>query len=74
MPKAEWGASMLYELPAAELAELKCAIAASPIVSGPSWLEMRLNDWQNTRFSADVDTVILEWLVSQRPTRETALS
>ena len=33
---------MLYELPAAELDELKSAIAASPIVSGPSWLEMRL--------------------------------
>ena len=65
---------MVYELPAAELDELKSAIAASPIVSGPSWLEMRLSDWQNTRLSADVDTVILEWLVSQRPTRETALS
>jgi hypothetical protein len=74
MPEAEWGASMLYELPAAELDELKSAIAASPIVSGPSWLEMRLSDWQNTRLSADVDTVILEWLVSHRPTRETALS
>jgi hypothetical protein len=35
---------------------------------------MRLSDWQNTRLSADVDTVILEWLVSHRPTRQTALS
>jgi hypothetical protein len=64
---------MLYELPA-DLEELKRAVAASPIVSGPSWLEMRLADWENTRRSADVDTVVLAWLVSQRPTRETALS
>ena len=64
---------MLYELPA-DLDELKRAIAASPIVSGPSWLEMRLSDWENTRHSADVDKVILEWLVSQRPSRETTLS
>jgi len=64
---------MLYELPA-DLDELKRAIAASPIVSGPSWLEMRLNDWENTRRSADVDKVILEWLVSHRPSRETTLS
>jgi hypothetical protein len=65
---------MLYELPAAELEELKRAIAASPIVTGPSWLELRLADWENTRHAADVDTVILAWLVSQRPNRETALS
>jgi hypothetical protein len=73
MPEAEWSASMLYELQA-DLDELKRAIAASPIVSGPSWLEMRLSDWQNTRHAADVDKVILEWLVSHRPTRETPLS
>ena len=65
---------MLYELPAAELEELKRAIAASPIVSGPSWLEQRLADWENTRHSADVDTVILAWLASHRSNRETALS
>jgi hypothetical protein len=65
---------MLYELPAAELEELKSAIAASPIVSGPSWLERRLSDWENTRRSADVDAVILAWLASHRPTRDTALS
>ena len=65
---------MLYELPAAELEELKRAIAASPIVSGPSWLELRLADWENTRHAADVDTVILAWLVSHRPSRETTLS
>jgi hypothetical protein len=64
---------MLYELPA-DLEELKRAVAASPIVSGPSWLEMRLADWENTRRSADVDAVVLAWLVSHRPTRETALS
>ena len=64
---------MLYELPA-DLEELKRAVAASPIVSGPSWLEMRLSDWENTRLSADVDTVILEWLVSHRTARETTLS
>ena len=64
---------MLYELPA-DLEELKRAVAASPIVSGPSWLETRLSDWQNTRLSADVDTVILAWLVSHRPTRDAALS
>jgi len=64
---------MLYELPA-DLDELKRAVAASPIVSGPSWLERRLSDWENTRHSADVDMVILEWLVSQRPSRDTALS
>jgi hypothetical protein len=74
MPDAEWSASMLYELPAAELDDLRDAIAASPIVSGPSWLEMRLSDWENTRLSADVDTVILEWLVSHRTARETTLS
>jgi hypothetical protein len=65
---------MLYELPAAELEELKRAIAVSPIVSGPSWLEQRLADWENTRHSADVDTVILAWLASHRSSRETALS
>ena len=65
---------MLYELPAAELEELKRAIAASPIVSGPSWLELRLADWENTRQAADVDTVILAWLVSHRPSQETTLS
>jgi hypothetical protein len=64
---------MLYELPA-DLEELKRAVAASPIVSGPPWLELRLADWENTRHSADVDTVILAWLVSHRPSRETALS
>jgi hypothetical protein len=64
---------MLYELPA-DLEELKRAVAASPIVSGPSWLEMRLSDWENTRRSADVDTVVLAWLVSHRPTRDNALS
>jgi hypothetical protein len=73
MPEAEWSASMLYELPA-DLDELRRAIAASPIVSGPSWLERRLSDWENTRHAADVDTVILEWLVSHRMTRNTALS
>jgi hypothetical protein len=73
MPEAEWSASMLYELPA-DLDELKRAVAASPIVSGPSWLEMRLSDWENTRRSDDVDTVVLAWLASQRTTRETALS
>jgi len=65
---------MLYELPAAELEELKRAIAASPIVSGASWLEQRLADWENTRHSADVDTVILAWLASHRSNREAALS
>jgi hypothetical protein len=65
---------MLYELPAAELEEFKRAIAASPIVSGPSWLEQRLADWENTRHAADVDTVILAWLASHQPSRETALS
>jgi hypothetical protein len=64
---------MLYELPA-DLEELKRAVAASPIVSGPSWLEMRLSDWENTRRSADVDTVVLAWLVSHRPVRDNALS
>ena len=64
---------MLYELPA-DLEELKRAVAASPIVSGPSWLEMRLSDWENTRRSADVDVVVLAWLASHRPTRETTLS
>ena len=64
---------MLYELPA-DLEELKRAVAASPIVSGPSWLEMRLSDWENTRRSPDVDAVVLAWLASHRPTRETALS
>jgi len=73
MPEAEWSASMLYELPA-DLDELKRAVAASPIVSGPSWLEMRLSDWENTRRSDDVDTVILAWLASHRTTRDTALS
>jgi hypothetical protein len=64
---------MLYELPA-DLEELKRAVAASQIVSGPSWLELRLADWENTRHSADVDTVILAWLVSHRPSREAPLS
>jgi len=64
---------MLYELPA-DLEELKRAVAASPIVTGPSWLELRLADWENTRHAADVDTVILEWLVSHRPSQETTLS
>jgi hypothetical protein len=59
---------------AVRVEELKRAIAASPIVTGPSWLELRLADWENTRHAADVDTVILAWLVSQRPNRETALS
>jgi hypothetical protein len=73
MPEAEWSASMLYELPA-DLDELKRAVAASPIVSGPSWLEMRLSDWENTRRSDDVDAVILAWLASHRTIRDTALS
>jgi hypothetical protein len=64
---------MLYELPA-DLDELKRAVAASPIVSGPSWLEMRLSDWENTRRSDDVDAVILAWLASHRTIRDTALS
>jgi hypothetical protein len=64
---------MLYELPA-DLEELKRAVAASPIVSGPSWLEMRLSDWENTRRSDDVDTVILAWLASHRTTQDTARS
>jgi hypothetical protein len=64
---------MLYELPA-DLEELKRAVAGSPIVSGPSWLELRLADWENTRRSPDVDTVILAWLASHRPSQETALS
>jgi hypothetical protein len=64
---------MLYELPA-DLEELKRAIAASPIVTGPSWLELRLADWENTRRSADVDAVVLAWLVSHRTSQETALS
>ena len=64
---------MLYELPA-DLEELKRAVAASQIVSGPSWLEARLADWENTRHAADVDTVVLAWLVSHRPTQETTLS
>jgi len=59
MPEAEWGASMLYELPAADLNELEHAIVNSPIVAEPSWLEARLADWQNTRVSPDVDAVIL---------------
>ena len=69
---------MLYELPApdpvAELEEIKRAIAASPIVSGPSWLELRLADWENTRHSADVDTVVLAWLASHRSGPGTTLS
>jgi hypothetical protein len=73
MPEAEWSASMLYELPA-DLEKLKRAVAASPILSGPSWLEMRLSDWENTRHSDDVDTVILAWLASHRATRDTALT
>jgi hypothetical protein len=73
MPEAEWSASMLYELPA-DLDELKRAVAASPIVSGPSWLEMRPSDWENTRRSDDVDAVILAWLASHRTIRDTALS
>jgi hypothetical protein len=64
---------MLYELPT-DLEELKRAIAASPIVTGPSWLELRLADWENTRRSADVDEVVLAWLVGHRTSRETALS
>ena len=64
---------MLYELPA-DLEELKRAIAASPIVTGPSWLELRLADWENTRRSADVDAVVLAWLVGHRTSRETELS
>ncbi len=69
---------MLYELPAADpvadLEEIERAIAASPIVAGPSWLELRLADWENTRRSADVDAVVLAWLVGHRTSRETALS
>jgi hypothetical protein len=64
---------MLYELPA-DLEELKRAVAASPIISGPSWLEMRMSDWENTRRSPDVDLVVLAWLASHRTTRDTALS
>jgi len=64
---------MLYELPA-DLEELKRAIAVSPIVTGPSWLELRLADWENTRRSADVDAVVLAWLVGHRTSQETALS
>jgi hypothetical protein len=69
---------MLYELPAADpvadLEEIERAIAASPIVTGPSWLELRLADWENTRRSADVDAVVLAWLVGHRTSRETELS
>jgi len=64
---------MVYELPA-DLEELKRAVAASQIVSGPSWLEMRLSDWENTRRSDDVDAVVLAWLASHRTTRDTTLS
>jgi hypothetical protein len=65
---------MLYVLRAADLDQIKQAIAASPIVTGQSWLEARLNDWENTRRSPDVDQVILAWLASQRAERQAALS
>jgi hypothetical protein len=64
----------MYELPAADLNELGSAIANSPIVPEPSWLEVRLADWQNTRNSADVDAVILAWLASHRVVNRAALS
>jgi hypothetical protein len=64
---------MQYELPVADLDEIRQAIATSPIVTGPSWLEARLADWENTRRSPDVDEVILAWLASQRAERQVAL-
>jgi len=57
---------MMYELAAADLNALKRAIAASPIVTGASWLEARLADWENTRRSPEVDRVVLAWLASHR--------
>ena len=64
---------MKYVLPVADLDEIRQAIAASPIVTGRSWLEARLADWENTRRSSDVDQVILAWLASQRAERKAAL-
>ena len=64
---------MKYVLPVADLDEIRQAIAASPIVTGRSWLEARLADWENTRRSSDVDQVILAWLASQRAERQAAL-
>jgi len=64
----------MYELPAADQNELESAIANSPIVAEQSWLEARLADWQNTRNSADVDTVILAWLASHRVASRSPLS
>ncbi len=65
---------MMYQLPAADLNELEHAIVNSPIVAEPSWLEVRLADWQNTRVSPDVDAVILAWLASHRVASRAALS
>ena len=64
----------MYELPAADQNELESAIANSPIVAEQSWLEARLADWQNTRCSPDVDTVILAWLASHRVASRSPLS
>jgi hypothetical protein len=49
----------------ADLASLRLAIAASPILVLPPTLCVRLADWERTRRSADVDEVILAWLASE---------
>jgi hypothetical protein len=48
----------------AGLALLRKAIARSPIRRPRPNLEARLADWQQTRHAPDIDTVILDWIVS----------
>ena len=47
----------------ADLESLHAAIARSPICVRPLALEARLADWQCTRQAADIDAVILAWIV-----------
>jgi hypothetical protein len=57
-----------YEtLAGVDLETIMLAIATSPIVVRRAMLEALLADWENTRRSADVDGVILDWIASHVP-------
>jgi hypothetical protein len=64
-----------FVLPAfADIASLTSAIAGSPIVVRSRPLEALLADWETTRKSPHVDTVVRAWLRSYARARPRHLS
>jgi hypothetical protein len=51
----------------ADLDSLRAMIAHSPIKVGTLLLDRRLAEWTHTRQAPDIDTVILDWIMSHRP-------